>query len=45
MKTLQLTANVAADGILHIPIHAPDFADCDVNVLVMLSPLQFESQN
>ena len=36
MKALHITAHVAADGILHIPINASDFADCDVNVLVML---------
>ena len=45
MKTLQITAHVAADSMLHIPITAPDFADCDVNVVVMLSPKQAESQS
>ena len=45
MKTLQLTAHVAADGMLHIPVNEPDFADCDVNVFVMLSPKPTENQN
>ena len=44
MKTLQLTAHVAADGMLHIPITAPDFADRDVNVLVILQTRQTEAQ-
>ena len=40
MKTIQLTAHVAADGMLNIPINFPDFVDRDVNVLVFLSPAQ-----
>lgn len=37
MQSLQLTAHVAADGMLHIP--APEFAGQDVEVVVILSPL------
>ena len=35
MKTIQLSAHVAADGMLHIP--APDFADQDIDVVVVLA--------
>ncbi|MEI7870039.1 MAG: hypothetical protein WCI11_19310 [Candidatus Methylumidiphilus sp.] len=45
MKTLQLSAHVAADGMLHIPITAPDFADRDVDVVVILPTQQTETQN
>ncbi|MEI7866942.1 MAG: hypothetical protein WCI11_03550 [Candidatus Methylumidiphilus sp.] len=40
MKTIQLSAHVAADGMLHIP--APDFADQDIDVVVVLAPRGIE---
>ena len=45
MKTLQISAHVAADGMLHIPISAPDFADRDVDVVVILPTQQTDTQN
>lgn len=45
MKTLQLTAHVAIDGMLHIPVTAPDFADRDVNVFITLQPRPAEVHN
>ena len=36
MQSLQLTAHVAADGMLHIP--APQFAGQDVEIIVLPVP-------
>lgn len=36
MQSLQLTAQIAADGMLHVPV--PDFAGQEVEVFVLLTP-------
>ena len=43
MKTLQLTAHVSADGMLHIP--APDFAGQEIDVVVVLAPRRVNQSN
>ncbi|MCX7111417.1 MAG: hypothetical protein NTX45_15075 [Proteobacteria bacterium] len=43
MKTLQLTAHVSADGMLHIP--APDFAGQEIDVVVVLAPRRMDQSN
>lgn len=38
MHSLQFTAHIPADGMLHIP--APEFAGQDIDVIVLLIPKQ-----